>query len=205
MKLLIATVGLPRSGKTTWALDYSKDRCIPIVNPDSVRLAIHGQRFILSAEQFVWATVNAMIRSLFIAGHDQVILDATNMTRKRRDVLKFAGCETVFHYIDTTPEICRLRAQGDDEILPVINRMALEFEPLGDDEGRFVPLGATGRFPEGQVGEHDEGELRLAVAADQENNIVRIEFGKSVQWLGLPAENARQFAQIIMKNAERLG
>lgn len=125
-KLLIATVGLPRSGKTTWALKYSREHAIPIVNPDSVRLAIHGQRFVASAEQYVWATVHAMIRSLFIAGHDRVILDATNISRKRRDALQSKDYDVAFMVIDTSPDICKLRAQaeGDSEILPVIDRMA---------------------------------------------------------------------------------
>lgn len=80
-KALICLVGLPRSGKSTWA----KSQAWPIVNPDAVRLAIHGQRFITEAEPFVWATVRAMVKALFLAGHNIVILDATNTTRKRRD------------------------------------------------------------------------------------------------------------------------
>lgn len=112
---------------------------IPIVNPDSVRLAIHGQRFCLQAEQFVWATVNAMIRSLFLAGHDQVILDATNIKRKLRDTISFNGCKVAFYHVDTHVNICRERSRDDAEILPVIERMVVEFEPLGDDELRFVP------------------------------------------------------------------
>ena len=35
---LIVMVGLPRSGKTTWA----RKQGYPIVNPDSIRLAFHG-------------------------------------------------------------------------------------------------------------------------------------------------------------------
>jgi predicted kinase len=177
---------------------------IPIVNPDSVRLAIHGQRFCLSAEQFVWATVNAMIRSLFLAGHNQVILDATNVSRKRRDVLKFNDCETAFHHVDTPVELCKLRAADDPDILPVIDRMALEFEPIADDEVEFLPLGATEKFPRGQLDESDEGEIQIAVATDSRQRIVRIEFGKPVAWLGFPADQARQLAESILKNADRL-
>ena len=150
-KILICTVGLPRSGKTTWAKKYSEEQGIPIVNPDSMRLAIHGQRICLQAEQFVWATVNAMIRALFMAGHERVILDATNISRKRRDVLKFLECEVLFTPIDTPVELCKLRAANDPDILPVIDKMALEFEPLGDDEIEYLPLGETGKFPDGQI------------------------------------------------------
>ena len=41
-KQLILTVGLPRSGKTTWALAQG----YPIVAPDAIRLAVTGQRYV---------------------------------------------------------------------------------------------------------------------------------------------------------------
>lgn len=45
-KTVILTSGLPRSGKTTWALKQS----LSIVNRDAIRLALHGQPFIPEAE-----------------------------------------------------------------------------------------------------------------------------------------------------------
>lgn len=131
-KILICTVGLPRSGKSTWA----KSQAYPIVNPDSVRLAIHGQRFVAEAEPFVWATVKAMVRALFLAGHDRVILDATNTTRKRRDEWRSKEWATFFRHFDTPEGVCydRAEAAGDIGICPIIARMAEQFEPLGDDE-----------------------------------------------------------------------
>jgi predicted enzyme related to lactoylglutathione lyase/predicted kinase len=131
-KILIATVGLPRSGKTTWALSQAW----PIVNPDSIRLAIHGQRFLSRAEPFVWATAKAMVRALFLAGHKIVILDATNTRRKLRDEWQSEDWATFFKVMDTGAEICLERAaeQRDAEIIPVIERMAARYEPLGHDE-----------------------------------------------------------------------
>lgn len=81
MNTLLMTVGLPRSGKSTWA---RKQFGVPIVNPDSIRLAMHGHQFIKSAEPFVWATASTMVEALFLAGHPTVILDATNVTRATR-------------------------------------------------------------------------------------------------------------------------
>ena len=40
-----------RSGKTTWA----RQQGVPIVNPDAIRPALHGQRFEPRAESVVWA------------------------------------------------------------------------------------------------------------------------------------------------------
>lgn len=132
-KILIGTVGLPRSGKSSWA----RIQGYPIVNPDSVRLAIHGQRYIEHAEPYVWATAKAMVRALFIAGHRCVILDATNTTRKGRDQWHRPNeWATFWHYVDTTKDECLSRAaeQRDRDIVPVIERMASQWEPLAEDE-----------------------------------------------------------------------
>jgi hypothetical protein len=67
-----------------------------------------------------------------------------------------------------------------------------------------LKLGATGRFPEGQADAEDEGELRLAVAADYQQALVRIVFGKPITWLGLPATKARAFAQLLIEKADEL-
>jgi len=128
-------VGLPRSGKSTQAKVIRLTEFATIVNPDSVRLAIHGHDFILDAEGFVWATVHAMVRSLFLAGNETLILDATNVTRKRRDVWKSKTWKTVYCYIDTPKEICFQRCDPNNKgLLQAIEKMAQEFEPLQSDE-----------------------------------------------------------------------
>jgi len=65
-------------------------------------------------------------------------------------------------------------------------------------------LGATGKFPRGKADEHDEGELRIAIATDHANAIVRIEFGTTVSWLGLPSAEARQLAALLNEKADEL-
>lgn len=131
-KTLICTVGLPRSGKTTWA----RKQNLPIVSPDAIRLALHGQRFIAEAEPYVWAIAKTMVRALFLAGHSFVILDATNNTRKRRDEWQSKEWTTCFKVINTPSRICleRARAEGDEYIVPVIERMVAEHETLHADE-----------------------------------------------------------------------
>lgn len=126
--ILICTVGLPRSGKTTWA----KSQAWPIVNPDSIRIAIHGQRFVPDAEPFVWATAKAMVRALFLAGHQTVILDATNTTKKRRVEWFDDRWTTFFKVFATSTAECMERAKDDAEIKPVIERMAAQWEPLDE-------------------------------------------------------------------------
>ena len=134
-KILICTVGLPRSGKTTWV----QRQPFPIVCPDAIRYALHGQRYIDLAEPFVWATAKVMVRSLFLAGHSTVILDATNTTRKARDNWISKDWMTRFKLIDTPVTECiqRSNALDDDYILPIIGRMAEQWEPLESDELRW--------------------------------------------------------------------
>lgn len=130
-KILVCTVGLPRSGKSTWA----RAQAYPIVNPDSIRLAIHGQQFIASAEPFVWATAKAMVKALFLAGHKTVILDACNVSRKRRDEWWSDEWATFFKEFDTSVDECHKRDEAlGGNIGPIIARMAEQREPLGDDE-----------------------------------------------------------------------
>ena len=136
MKTLICTMGFPSSGKSTWV----RDQKVPIVNPDAIRLAIHGQRFWAPAEKQVWATADLMVKALFNAGHDTVIMDATNTTRKQRDQWQSTEWETVFHHVDTSQAICVGRALYDQmpDLVDVIQRMADTFEPLEEDEVRHA-------------------------------------------------------------------
>lgn len=131
---LILTVGLPRSGKTTWA----KAQGHPIVNPDSIRLALHGQRFYGPAEPTVWATAKLMVAALFGAGHETVILDATNVSAKRRDDWKSYAPELQIFDVDPATCITRARDIGDEAIVPVIKRMAEEWD-LPTQSWRPIP------------------------------------------------------------------
>lgn len=65
-------------------------------------------------------------------------------------------------------------------------------------------FGSTGNFPDGRLNESDEGEIRFGVAADPENKVVVLNFGKPVAWLGMPPDLARQLALSLLKNAGQI-
>jgi hypothetical protein len=65
-------------------------------------------------------------------------------------------------------------------------------------------FGPTGKFPEGRLNEADEGEIQFGVAADPKNNVVVLNFGKPVAWIGMPPENARQIALALLRKAGEL-
>lgn len=131
--ILILMMGLPRSGKSTIAQTFKS----PIVNPDSIRLALHGKAFEKLAEPFVWAIAQVMVRALFLAGHTQVILDATNTTRKRRKMWDSDAWNTYVYFVDTPKDECIERAKRCHFPVEVVERMADQFEPLEEGEVEY--------------------------------------------------------------------
>ncbi len=121
MNKLILTVGLPRSGKSTWALKQGH----PIVNRDAIRLALHGHEYIQCAEDMVTALEVYMVRSLFFAGHKTVIVDSTHIKQKYRDKWKFGNWEVEEEIFLTSVGTCIERAKKDKryDLIPVIERM----------------------------------------------------------------------------------
>lgn len=138
MNRLFLTVGLPRSGKSTWA----KAQGIPIVNPDSIRLAIHGKAFDPYHEDLVWYTTRIMVNALFHTGFPNVILDATNLLRANRNKWNSGIYENHFVCFYEYPEICNQRAvaSGKDYLLPVIKRMHESNETVHPTEG-YIHVG----------------------------------------------------------------
>ena len=120
------TIGLPRSGKSTWA----KTTGFPIVNPDAIRLALHGQAFIKEAEPMVWTIARYAARSLFHAGHSIVILDATNTIQRNRNEWNCSDWQILYKCFKTDRSECikRALANKQDYLLPVIERMDRQME-----------------------------------------------------------------------------
>lgn len=75
-----------------------------------------------------------------------------------------------------------------DDLLPMTPGL---LEKLG--------LGATGKFPEGKLVEHDEGEIQFSVRTFEGKVI--IEWGKSVKWIGMNATQALELAACLIRHA----
>lgn len=63
------------------------------------------------------------------------------------------------------------------------------------------PFGATGRFPDGEIHDSDEGELQFGVARDPKTGLIHVDFGKPVAWFQLPPEDAAALARLLLKHA----
>jgi len=128
--LLVVTVGLPRSGKSTWA----RLTGWTVVNPDMVRLAFQNRPFIQETETWIWSIVRVMVKSLVLAGNTPIVIDATHTTMARRR--EWFPCElwnTMYRIFPVGVEECKTRAYADgrEDLIGVIDKMAAEWEPPG--------------------------------------------------------------------------
>jgi predicted kinase len=133
MKSLILTIGLPRSGKSTWA---NKQNC-PVINRDQIRMVYHGNAYIEELESDITIIENYLVREVFM-NNDKVIIDATHMTKKRRiawDQKDNVWDEVHLKIFPVTKIECIRRATNDNKsyLIPVIERM---YEETDVDEIR---------------------------------------------------------------------
>lgn len=76
------------------------------------------------------------------------------------------------------------------------------------DEGRHEEiaqkesLGATGQYPRGSTGPHDEGELKIAAYIDQDR--LFLNFGKFLSWMAMTKEEALIFGMGIVQKAKEM-
>lgn len=119
-KVVIVMAGLPRSGKSTWALKQG----YPIVCRDSIRLALHGQAYIPEAEEMITVLETQMVKALFFAGHATVIVDSTHITAKLRSRWDSPLWDTQLQIMKTSKDKCMRRAEvTNPNLIPVIEWM----------------------------------------------------------------------------------
>jgi len=117
---LIMTLGLPRSGKSTWA----REQGFPVVCLDAIRLAKTGSRWWGPIEHEIWATARTVVRSLFLAGHKTIIVDATFLIKEHREYFISdidIQWDRWMQIINTDIDICENRARDTfPELVPII-------------------------------------------------------------------------------------
>jgi hypothetical protein len=57
-----------------------------------------------------------------------------------------------------------------------------------------MKLGATGKYPQGSYGRHDEGELAIGIARDRY-------VGNPVAWLAFSSGQGIELAKVLLKHA----
>lgn len=130
---LALMVGLPRSGKSTYARALQETGWVR-VEPDAFRLALHGNAFHPPAEGIVWAAAELAVRALLVSGH-AVVIDATNTTRHRRSgwlrIARDLSVPAEAFVMDTPLRECLERNEWRRHRVPpdVMERMARQWEP----------------------------------------------------------------------------
>jgi predicted kinase len=140
--MLTMMVGLPRSGKTTYVNAHFKGSD-PILCADQLRYLVYGQRFWGDGEELMWSIHKKVLTMLLEQGID-VVIDETNTTEARRQpLIKLArkyGYSVRAIVISTPADVCiaRAKAENDTVIIPVIERMEAQYEPIVDEDYDWV-------------------------------------------------------------------
>lgn len=138
MPKMFVMVALPRSGKSTYVDKYLHN--IPRISADQLRLLIYGRRYLAEKEHLVWWVRDIMLRALMQQELD-VVIDQTNITRaRRRELIRLAeeyGYTTVAVVLERDIGTCKERAveTGQEDLIPVIEEYALNYEPVSESEG----------------------------------------------------------------------
>ena len=69
---------------------------------------------------------------------------------------------------------------------------------MAEQTGKPI-IGPTGEFPEGKLGEHDEGELQFAIT-HQRGQVV-LSFNTPVAWVGMDPDKADALAHLLRRHA----
>lgn len=142
---VVFTVGLPGSGKSTWAREYvarSGER-VKRLNLDDLRQTLTGsaehQRWSKESEQAALDVLLQAYRSLIIAGYN-VVVDNTHVHPRIPRLVRAEFGDQVDYvvqsFLDTSLEVCLERNAARDKRVPdeVVERMARDAEKL---KGKF--------------------------------------------------------------------
>lgn len=90
----------------------------------------------------------------------------------------------------------------DEETRALFAKQMLESAQQIQTSANKLGLGPTGKFPDGKLADHDEGELQLAVTHYQGK--VVINFGKPIAFIGFTAEQADDIADSLKRHAQNI-
>lgn len=144
---LIVTVGLPGSGKSSWAEALRReDSDVVVVCRDDIRWMLHDYKFTKRNEKLTWRVRDAAIQEALTAGRRVVVAD-TNLSGRVREHLRLLAEEfgvkfTVNDsFLSVSVHECikrdlkRVHSVGADVILRMYGQHLASVEPLAQPVG----------------------------------------------------------------------
>ncbi len=134
---LVILVGLPGSGKSTWAREQGYNA----LSSDDIRRLLSDDPTNQSIHREVFGTLRYLLRRRLELQRPVTCIDATNLTAKeRRPYLAMAqtyGCDVEAVFFDVPPEQCKLQNRGRDRVVPdeAIDVMASKLQAPTLQEG----------------------------------------------------------------------
>jgi predicted kinase len=136
-KKLIVLVGLPGSGKSTWAAQQG----VGVLSSDAVRALLTGDAQNQAANPLVFPTLHYLLGMRVKAGMEATILDATSLTPKERKAWVRAaealGCDVEAVFFETPLAVCKSRNVARSRVVPedVMDRFSARLIPPSESEG----------------------------------------------------------------------
>ena len=134
---IILLVGLPGSGKSTWA----QKQKLPVLSSDEIRRLLLDDITDQRLNRRIFQVLRYLLKQRLEAGRPVTCIDATHLTKAERRpyfaIAEIYGCEVEAVYFDVPLATCKSRNRSRERMVPedVLDRMAARMVTPAEAEG----------------------------------------------------------------------
>ncbi|MCQ2079258.1 MAG: ATP-binding protein [archaeon] len=117
---LLFMVGLPGSGKTTWARAYAEEFGFTVRSSDDVRRDLYGDETVQGDSSVVFSVLHSLIERDLSKGRN-VIMDTTGLTPRSREAIRRfrgLGATCIAVVLDVPDGVCIERNRSRERVVP---------------------------------------------------------------------------------------